>query len=224
MTLIARGNCNQNHRNSSNSTVIKLFVLLLSLTTLQLTKAQQQNPTPPAGNPGPYTALVFLVFTVVTIATMLLFYFLREHFLLRAAASRTAPGILSIDDHHSPSRGIDPSLLQTFPVFTYSEVKGRNKVNGKGVVLECAVCLNRFEGHETLRLLPKCEHVFHPQCVDPWLATHTTCPCCRANLAPEPGESTPVSDQVSSESGDRRRSESGGGAPSDDVVVIVPIQ
>ena len=58
---------------------------------------------------------------------------------------------------------------------------------GKGA-LECAVCLNEFEDDERLRLIPKCDHVFHPECIDAWLASHTTCPVCRANLVPEPGE------------------------------------
>ncbi|KAF9604768.1 hypothetical protein IFM89_010309 [Coptis chinensis] len=64
----------------------------------------------------------------------------------------------------------------------YSVVKGL-KI-GKGA-LECAVCLNEFEDDETLRLLPKCDHVFHPECIDAWLASHTTCPVCRANLTPD---------------------------------------
>jgi E3 ubiquitin-protein ligase ATL6/9/15/31/42/55 len=49
--------------------------------------------------------------------------------------------------------------------------------------------LNEFEDDETLRLIPKCDHVFHPECIDEWLAKNTTCPVCRANLDPESGES-----------------------------------
>ncbi|RID43623.1 hypothetical protein BRARA_I00473 [Brassica rapa] len=53
--------------------------------------------------------------------------------------------------------------------------------------LECAICLNEFEDDETLRLLPKCDHVFHPHCIGAWLEGHVTCPVCRTNLA-EPVE------------------------------------
>ncbi|KAE8728484.1 hypothetical protein F3Y22_tig00004355pilonHSYRG00110 [Hibiscus syriacus] len=67
----------------------------------------------------------------------------------------------------------------------YSEVKG-HKI-GKGA-LECAVCLNEYEGDETPRLIPKCDHVFHTECIDAWLVSHTTCPVCRANLAPQTDE------------------------------------
>lgn len=84
------------------------------------------------------------------------------------------------------ARGIDAAVLETFPTLEYSTVKGL-KI-GKGA-LECAVCLCEFEDDETLRLIPKCDHVFHPECIDTWLESHTTCPVCRANLVPGPDES-----------------------------------
>lgn len=84
--------------------------------------------------------------------------------------------------------GLDVSVIETFPIFPYSAVK--NLKIGKGT-LECAVCLNEFEDDATLRLIPKCSHVFHPECIDAWFAAHTTCPVCRANLVPKPGEPVP---------------------------------
>lgn len=81
--------------------------------------------------------------------------------------------------------GLERSVLDTFPTFLYSDVK-ELKI-GKGS-LECAVCLNEFEEDETLRLLPKCDHVFHAECIDSWLDAHTTCPVCRADLVADPAE------------------------------------
>lgn len=78
-------------------------------------------------------------------------------------------------------RGLDPTVIDTFPMFLYSDVKDLKLGNNKGG-LECAVCLNEFEDEETLRLLPQCSHVFHPDCIDAWLASHVTCPVCRADL------------------------------------------
>ncbi|XP_065852994.1 E3 ubiquitin-protein ligase ATL6-like [Euphorbia lathyris] len=83
------------------------------------------------------------------------------------------------------ARGLDAAVIDTFPTLVYSEVKGL-KI-GKGA-LECAVCLCEFEDDETLRLIPKCDHVFHPECIDAWLVSHTTCPVCRANLTPQPDD------------------------------------
>ncbi|KAK8712557.1 hypothetical protein V6N13_147794 [Hibiscus sabdariffa] len=90
-------------------------------------------------------------------------------------------------------RGLEAAVIETFPIMVYSEVKD-HKI-GKGA-LECAVCLNEFEDDETLRLIPKCDHVFHPECIDAWLSSHTTCPVCRADLVPQPGD--PVSQLTTS--------------------------
>ncbi|OIW06331.1 hypothetical protein TanjilG_14976 [Lupinus angustifolius] len=79
----------------------------------------------------------------------------------------------------SCAQGINNELLSTFPILFYSTIKDLKK--GKES-LECAVCLNDFKDYDTLRLLPKCNHVFHPSCIDSWLCSHVTCPVCRANL------------------------------------------
>ncbi|THU48847.1 hypothetical protein C4D60_Mb06t03300 [Musa balbisiana] len=39
-----------------------------------------------------------------------------------------------------------------------------------------------FEADDKLRLLPKCSHAFHVQCIDTWLLSHSTCPLCRRSL------------------------------------------
>ncbi|KAK8633688.1 hypothetical protein V6N13_014527 [Hibiscus sabdariffa] len=103
----------------------------------------------------------------------------------------TRPGVRPVNGGPGRSmrgRGLEASVIESFPIMVYSEVKDHKIGNG---ALECAVCLNEFEDDETLRLIPKCDHVFHPECIDAWLASHTTCPVCRANLVPQPGD--PVS-------------------------------
>ncbi|KAM0852836.1 hypothetical protein ACQ4PT_051495 [Festuca glaucescens] len=79
-------------------------------------------------------------------------------------------------------RGLDQATLEAFPTMAYADVKAHK--TGKGE-LECAVCLSEFEDDDTLRLLTKCSHAFHADCVDAWLASHVTCPVCRANLLPD---------------------------------------
>ncbi|TXG60131.1 hypothetical protein EZV62_014704 [Acer yangbiense] len=85
------------------------------------------------------------------------------------------------------SRGLDPCVIESFPLFIYSAVKDL-KIGREA--LECAVCLSEFEDDDTLRLLPKCDHVFHRDCIGAWLAFHDTCPVCRANLTPEESNKT----------------------------------
>ncbi|KFK26477.1 hypothetical protein AALP_AA8G254200 [Arabis alpina] len=89
------------------------------------------------------------------------------------------------------ARGLDASTIETFPTLVYSEVKSQ-KI-GKGA-LECAICLSEFEDDETLRLLPKCDHVFHTHCIGAWLEGHVTCPVCRTNLAEQEPETVNETD------------------------------
>ncbi|KAJ8504355.1 hypothetical protein OPV22_005241 [Ensete ventricosum] len=76
--------------------------------------------------------------------------------------------------------GLSPEMLETFPTMAYVEAKAL--MVGRGT-LECAVCISEFADDEALRLLPGCCHVFHPDCIDAWLASHITCPVCRTDIA-----------------------------------------
>lgn len=75
--------------------------------------------------------------------------------------------------------GIDRTIIESLPVFRFGSLDGQK--DG----LECAVCLSRFDPSEVLRLLPKCKHAFHVECVDTWLDAHSTCPLCRYRVDPE---------------------------------------
>ncbi|GLJ39535.1 hypothetical protein SUGI_0807850 [Cryptomeria japonica] len=85
-------------------------------------------------------------------------------------------------------RGLERTVIESFPVFSYSLVKGL-KSQAKGT--ECTVCLSDFGDEDMVRLLPKCSHAFHPECIDMWLCSHTTCPVCRVSLVPG-DDSTPM--------------------------------
>ncbi|XP_023655198.1 RING finger protein 150-like [Paramormyrops kingsleyae] len=45
----------------------------------------------------------------------------------------------------------------------------------------CAVCIEGYKQNDVVRILP-CRHVFHKNCVDPWLQDHRTCPMCKMNI------------------------------------------
>ncbi|KAF0925851.1 hypothetical protein E2562_018490 [Oryza meyeriana var. granulata] len=52
-----------------------------------------------------------------------------------------------------------------------------------GKAAECAVCIVEFRDGDRARLLPRCGHRFHADCVGAWLQLHSTCPLCRASLS-----------------------------------------
>lgn len=52
----------------------------------------------------------------------------------------------------------------------------------------CPICLVEFEAKDAVAHLPRCAHLFHINCIEPWLLRgHLTCPLCRSFvLAPTP--------------------------------------
>lgn len=77
----------------------------------------------------------------------------------------------------SLASGVDKTVVESLPFFRFSSLRGSR--DG----LECAVCLAKFEDVEILRLLPKCKHAFHIDCIDQWLEKHSTCPLCRRKVS-----------------------------------------
>ncbi|XP_071693821.1 uncharacterized protein [Rutidosis leptorrhynchoides] len=71
--------------------------------------------------------------------------------------------------------GLDQSVIDSIEVFKYRK-------KHESDVKDCAICLGEFQDDETLRILPKCCHVFHVTCIDTWLRSHVNCPVCRAPI------------------------------------------
>ncbi|XP_065879472.1 uncharacterized protein [Euphorbia lathyris] len=76
----------------------------------------------------------------------------------------------------SKSKGLDPSLIASIPLFVFQEEEHEKS-------LECVICLSVFEENEIGRRLKKCGHGFHVECIDMWLNSHLNCPICRAPAA-----------------------------------------
>eukprot|EP00250_Pteridium_aquilinum_P016771 c23285_g5_i1 orf=134-1933(+) len=90
-----------------------------------------------------------------------------------APLAHLGPAGLLFTDRDS---GLDRAVVEGLPMFSFSALKGMKEG------LECAVCLSRYDNPEVLRLLPKCKHAFHMECVDKWLNSHSTCPLCRVRV------------------------------------------
>ncbi|XP_016961525.1 E3 ubiquitin-protein ligase Iruka [Drosophila biarmipes] len=53
--------------------------------------------------------------------------------------------------------------------------------------IQCSICWDDFKIDETVRKLP-CSHLYHENCIVPWLSLHSTCPICRKSLADDGSE------------------------------------
>jgi len=71
------------------------------------------------------------------------------------------------------------SRLQETPLSQVEETAGHNK---------CPVCMDSIPAGAPVIRLP-CNHVYHKDCIVPWLKRTSTCPVCRANLAEGEGQS-----------------------------------
>ncbi|KAL7097486.1 hypothetical protein ACP275_10G147700 [Erythranthe tilingii] len=124
-------------------------------------------------------AIVGIITTIFAMTFLLLLYVKhckRSGYAADGSASYGGGGGHRLSRRNS---GINRKVIESLPLFRFSSLRGQK--DG----LECAVCLNRFEAEEVLRLLPKCKHAFHIECVDTWLDEHSTCPLCRYRVDPE---------------------------------------
>lgn len=154
---------------------------------------------PPPPPPPQQTDLSLLVTTMICIVgSVLLFLFLVIFLYLhitqlrRSSTAAVATGGTNrrededeteerdfSGDHHVwriTTPGLHRSEIDSITVVGFK--KGEGIIDGT----ECSVCLNEFEEDESLRLLPKCSHAFHINCIDTWLLFHKNCPLCRAPI------------------------------------------
>ncbi|KAG0517486.1 hypothetical protein BDA96_09G093200 [Sorghum bicolor] len=75
-------------------------------------------------------------------------------------------------------------VLSAIPAFVYKREGG---IGGGGDATgwaQCVICLGLVQVGEVVRRLPVCNHLFHVECIDMWLRSHSTCPICRAAVEP----------------------------------------
>ncbi|XP_071711111.1 RING-H2 finger protein ATL60-like [Rutidosis leptorrhynchoides] len=133
-----------------------------------------------------------LIFTIVTLSVIVIFVFL-VHIYAKRFWCRREEDLVAPNTHrrhrqrrgdftagyieHQPGvtvlrRGLNPTFLKTIPVIHFDP-----KDFSEG--LECTVCLSELVEGAKARILPKCNHGFHVECIDMWFYSHSTCPICR---------------------------------------------
>lgn len=78
--------------------------------------------------------------------------------------------------------GLQKAVLKALPIIDYTATS-----TPWPVPTDCPICLAEFAEGEKMRVLPKCDHAFHVECIDNWLRSHSSCPICRHCLNPKSG-------------------------------------
>ncbi|XP_059113966.1 E3 ubiquitin-protein ligase RNF181 isoform X2 [Peromyscus eremicus] len=74
-------------------------------------------------------------------------------------------------EHHLPPPAAK-AVVESLP---------RTVIGSSNAELKCPVCLLEFEEEETVIEMP-CHHLFHSDCILPWLSKTNSCPLCRHEL------------------------------------------
>jgi len=77
---------------------------------------------------------------------------------------------------HGGGGGMDEAAIAALP---------RREAAAGDPPADCAVCIAEVAAGEAARVLPRCGHAFHVECVDMWLRSHSTCPLCRCAVVDE---------------------------------------
>ncbi|XP_078267780.1 E3 ubiquitin-protein ligase RNF130-like isoform X2 [Rhinoraja longicauda] len=112
-----------------------------------------------------FVSISFIVLMIISL-TWLIFYFIQKfrYANLRGRNQRQLGNVANKAIRKLATRTVKRDDKETDPEFDH-----------------CAVCIEGYKSNDVIRILP-CKHVFHKQCVDPWLNEHCTCPICKLNI------------------------------------------
>ncbi|KAI4308250.1 hypothetical protein L6164_031344 [Bauhinia variegata] len=86
---------------------------------------------------------------------------------------------LSMNDRHGPPPPASVSSIVAMPTIKITQAHLHADSH-------CPVCQDRFELGSEARMMP-CYHIYHSDCIVPWLVQHNSCPVCRVELPLEGG-------------------------------------
>lgn len=81
--------------------------------------------------------------------------------------------------------GLEAGIIDSFPIILYGSLCDSNDFKYEKES-ECSICLGVFQKEEKIKMLTRCGHAYHAECVDTWLRTRSSCPLCRASLRVDP--------------------------------------
>ncbi|MQM01619.1 hypothetical protein Taro_034380 [Colocasia esculenta] len=124
--------------------------------------------------------LVVVVFALIILFTVICLYAKWACRYRRLAAALGERSASAAQGHGTGVvAGLDRGAINSLPI----------RIMGSPANEEpCSICLCNLAKGEKVKVLPVCNHGFHPKCIDKWLKSQASCPICRASLAAEPAQ------------------------------------
>ncbi|KAK9058191.1 hypothetical protein SSX86_023031 [Deinandra increscens subsp. villosa] len=88
-------------------------------------------------------------------------------------------------DYHNPSTSRLHSPVSKSAIEAIPSVKITTAFLEIDPIVICAVCKDQFVIDDETKELP-CKHMYHPDCIIPWLSQRNSCPVCRFQLPTDP--------------------------------------
>lgn len=168
-----------------------------------MTPQPQALPPIAAGHPAPvpeggFPILAIAILGITATAFLLVSYYIfvtkccfrwqlidpLRHFSLTRARLHEDPSTTYSPTWRGRGRGLDELLIREIPTFQFKKGERSGELSSlSSSSSKCVVCLNEFQESDMLRLLPKCSHAFHLDCIDVWLLSNSNCPLCRAAIS-----------------------------------------
>ncbi|XP_026439503.1 RING-H2 finger protein ATL57-like [Papaver somniferum] len=95
-------------------------------------------------------------------------------------STSTSSSSNSLSVRSNRQSGLDSLTIKSLPMFAYEHGNSSSQGEAAEESIDCVVCLSEFEERETVKMIPYCGHVFHPECIDTWFSSHVSCPLCRS--------------------------------------------
>lgn len=138
-----------------------------------------------------FLIIVLAILLAIVLATSVVMHFIqrRQRTLL---SRRVARGEVDLEALGIKRLNVPQDLLDKMPQYLYTSkaefVPEAAKVATREVPFTqptCPICLDDFvHGETTVRELP-CNHIFHPECIDPFLRDNSSlCPMCKTSALP----------------------------------------
>lgn len=136
---------------------------------------------------------VFLITLTAIILVIVFLVLVIQHRQRTLLSLRVARGEVDLEALGIARLNVPQNVLDKLPQYTYtSKIEGGPSTPGKAATRQvpfsqpaCPICLSDFIHSATnIRELP-CNHIFHPECIDPFLRNSSTlCPMCKKSALP----------------------------------------